>query len=164
MAYKIAICDGSDGDRSYIAALARQWAEHSGHLLELAQFVSAENFLFEYSDKNDYDILLLDIEMGEMDGVKLAKHLRREDETLQIVFITGYCWRLLWRLSVCLRAPVMPRQSSIGAVLRKTPLLATACSVSLASSADRQAAEQTFGCVTSSILSVLTGAKTRLLA
>ena len=90
MTYKIAICDDSAGDREYITALTRQWAEHRGHLLELAQFVSAENFLFEYGDKSDYDILLLDIEMGEMDGVSLAKRLRRENETLQIVFITGY--------------------------------------------------------------------------
>lgn len=90
MSYKIAICDDSAGDREYIAALTRRWAERGGHLLELSQFVSAENFLFEYSDKSDYDILLLDIEMGEMDGVSLAKRLRRENETLQIVFITGY--------------------------------------------------------------------------
>ena len=90
MIYKIAVCDDSAEDRDYIAALARQWAERSGHLLELSQFISAENFLFEYSDKSDYDILLLDIEMGEMDGVELAKRLRRENEILQIVFITGY--------------------------------------------------------------------------
>lgn len=90
MTYKIAVCDDSAGDREYITALARQWAERSGHLLELSQFVSAENFLFEYSGKSDYDILLLDIEMGEMDGVELAKRLRRENEILQIVFVTGY--------------------------------------------------------------------------
>ena len=90
MTYKIAVCDDSAGDREYITALTKQWAERGGHLLELSQFVSAENFLFEYSDKGDYDILLLDIEMGPMDGVSLAKRLRRENETLQIVFITGY--------------------------------------------------------------------------
>lgn len=90
MTYKIAVCDDSAGDREYITALARQWAERSGHLLDLSQFVSAENFLFEYSGKSDYDILLLDIEMGEMDGVELAKRLRRENEILQIVFVTGY--------------------------------------------------------------------------
>lgn len=90
MTYKIAICDDSAGDRAYITALTRQWAERGGHLLELSQFVSAENFLFGYGDKSDYDILLLDIEMGEMDGVSLAKRLRRENETLQIVFVTGY--------------------------------------------------------------------------
>ena len=90
MTYKIAICDDCYADRDYIAALARRWAEKHGYLLELTQFISAENFLFQYSEKNDYDILLLDIEMGAMDGVSLARRLRRENETVQIVFITGY--------------------------------------------------------------------------
>ena len=90
MNYKIAICDDCAADREYITALARQWTEERGHLAELTQFVSAENFLFQYSEKSDYDILLLDIEMGPMDGVSLAKRLRRENETLQIVFVTGY--------------------------------------------------------------------------
>ena len=90
MIYRIAVCDDCAADRDYIANLARQWAESRGHLAELAGFVSAESFLFQYSDKNDYDILLLDIEMGAMDGVSLARRLRRENETVQIVFVTGY--------------------------------------------------------------------------
>lgn len=53
-------------------------------------FPSAENFLFRYRDKSDYDILLLDIEMGGMDGVSMAKELRRVDDAVQIIFITGY--------------------------------------------------------------------------
>lgn len=36
------------------------------------------------------DILLLDIEMGEISGMKLARHLRRAGAAMQIVFITGY--------------------------------------------------------------------------
>ncbi|HIR47943.1 MAG TPA: DNA-binding response regulator, partial [Candidatus Caccousia avicola] len=32
-------------------------------------FPSAEAFLFDYTEHKDYDILLLDIEMGTMDGV-----------------------------------------------------------------------------------------------
>ena len=34
--------------------------------------------------------MLLDIEMGKMDGVTMAKKLRRDDDTVQIIFITGY--------------------------------------------------------------------------
>lgn len=90
MTYKIAVCDDSAADREYIAAMTRRWAESAGHILELSQFVSAENFLFHYDDNKDYDILLLDIEMGDMDGVSLAKRLRRDNETVQIVFVTGY--------------------------------------------------------------------------
>lgn len=51
---------------------------------------SAESFLFCYDEESDFDILLLDIEMDGMDGVSLAKKLRESNETVQIIFITGY--------------------------------------------------------------------------
>ena len=38
----------------------------------------------------DFDILLLDIEMGAMDGVTMARKLRQDNHTVQIIFITGY--------------------------------------------------------------------------
>lgn len=88
--YKIAICDDVDVDRQYIAGLVEQWAVNAGHSVQISTFVSAENFLFHYAEKNDYDILLLDIEMGQMDGVTMAKKLRQDNDTVQIVFITGY--------------------------------------------------------------------------
>lgn len=90
MYYKIAICDDSDADRQYIAASADRWAVGAGHTVQIDTFVSAENFLFFYAGKKDYDILLLDIEMGGMDGVTMAKKLRQGNDTLQIIFITGY--------------------------------------------------------------------------
>lgn len=88
--YRIAICDDSGADRAYTAEFVERWAKSRGNELQITQFPSAESFLFHYEEKNDYDILLLDIEMGAMDGVTLAKKIRRENETVQIVFITGY--------------------------------------------------------------------------
>lgn len=90
MKYKIAVCDDSDGDRQYFADLAAKWAAHTGRIVQTAAFSSAETFLFHYAEENDYDILLLDIEMGAMDGVTMAKKLRQDNDTIQIVFITGY--------------------------------------------------------------------------
>lgn len=90
MHYKIAICDDSDADRQYISGFVNRWAASAGHTVQVSLFSSAENFLFHYAEKNDYDILLLDIEMGKMDGVTMAKQLRRENHTAEIVFITGY--------------------------------------------------------------------------
>ena len=90
MNYKIAICDDSDADRQYISGLVRDWGIHTGYKVQISAFTSAENFLFHYAEKSDYDILLLDIEMGVMDGVTMAKKLRLDNDTVQIVFITGY--------------------------------------------------------------------------
>ena len=51
--------------------------------------MTAETLLFSYPDCPP-DILLLDVEMPGMNGVELAKKLRAQAETAQIVFITGY--------------------------------------------------------------------------
>ena len=90
MNYKIAICDDAHADRQYLSALVNQWAANTGHTVQTALFASAEDFLFHYAEKSDYDILLLDIEMGAMDGVTMAKKLRQSNDTIQIIFITGY--------------------------------------------------------------------------
>lgn len=90
MKYKIAICDDSDADREYVFNMVNHWALVAGHQVEINMFSSAENFLFHYAEKSDYDILLLDIEMGTMDGVTMAKQLRKSNDTVQIIFITGY--------------------------------------------------------------------------
>ena len=90
MRYKLAVCDDSQDDRDYITALCEQWALEAGHSVQVTKFSSAENFLFQYEEEKAFDILLLDIEMGAMDGVTLAKKLRGTNETVQIIFITGY--------------------------------------------------------------------------
>lgn len=87
---KLAVCDDAEADRALLDTLVRRWAEKAGHTVQIAAFSSAEQFLFHYAEENDYDILLLDVEMGGMDGVALAKEIRRHNEAVQIVFITGY--------------------------------------------------------------------------
>lgn len=90
MDYKIAVIDDDSADTEYSAALVARWAEASGHSLKILTFPSAEAFFFQYEEEQDFDILLLDIEMKEMNGVDLAKKVRQGNDGVQIVFITGY--------------------------------------------------------------------------
>ena len=90
MQLKIALCDDSEEDRRYIGKLVRNWAEMSGENALIQNFPSAEAFLFHYEEEKDFAVLLLDIEMGQMDGVSLARKIRRENPAVQIVFISGY--------------------------------------------------------------------------
>lgn len=87
---KLAICDDNGDYAQFINGLVARWAEQSGIEVSTALFPSAEAFLFQYEEERDFDILLLDIEMGGMDGVELAKRVRREDDAVQIIFVTGY--------------------------------------------------------------------------
>ena len=86
----IAVCDDEQVERDYLSALARQWANARGIALRLSCHASAESFLFAREDAPPVDILLLDIQMREMDGVALARRLRAESRDIQILFITGY--------------------------------------------------------------------------
>ncbi len=90
MAYRVAIIDDSSIDAEYVQSILCAWARERQTGVQAERFVSAENFLFCYEDEHNYDILLLDIEMGAMDGVQLAKKIRQTDQAVQIVFITGF--------------------------------------------------------------------------
>ena len=90
MKYKIAICDDEQKQIEYLSGVVSAWASKNRHVVEIKTYSSAKSFLFDYSEEKDFDILLLDIEMPGMNGMELAKTIRRENGIVQIVFITGY--------------------------------------------------------------------------
>lgn len=90
MAYRVAIVDDSSVDAAFVEDILNTWADDRQVVVQPERFDSAEKFLFRYADDKAWDILLLDIEMGAMDGVTMAKKVRAHNEAVQIVFITGY--------------------------------------------------------------------------
>lgn len=89
MRYHISICDDDAAWRGALAEMTGRWAACRQQPVQIEQFESAEAFLFEEADKAA-QILLLDIEMKEMNGVELAGRVRRANKEIQIVFVTGY--------------------------------------------------------------------------
>ena len=85
----ISLCDDNAVERGYIKSLVLRWAEGCGQAAFLREYPSAEALLFDYPDHCP-DLLLLDIEMPGMNGVELAKKLRSQADSVQIIFITGY--------------------------------------------------------------------------
>ncbi|MBD5496964.1 MAG: response regulator transcription factor [Lachnospiraceae bacterium] len=90
MALSIAVCDDNETDLQYITDMVNVWAMQGRIPVSIKTFPSAESFLFHYSENKDYDILLLDVEMGALNGIELAKQIRAQNSCVQIVFITGY--------------------------------------------------------------------------
>lgn len=90
MYLKIAVCDDDNKQADYLQTLVSAWMRKGNHTCRTESFPSAEAFLFEYAEDKAYDILLLDIEMGGMNGVDLAKTIRQTNDTIQIIFITGF--------------------------------------------------------------------------
>ena len=87
---RIAICDDNSQDTQFVKEMTTNWANNRKISLESFTFLSAEIFLFHYEEDKNFDILLLDVEMGKMDGVTMAKQIRQDNEAVQIIFITGY--------------------------------------------------------------------------
>lgn len=90
MSYRVVICDDREEDAAFVRRILERWAAVRQTAVYIEHFPSAESFLFRYEEDKAWDILLLDIEMGGMDGVTLARKLRAGNDSVQIVFITGY--------------------------------------------------------------------------
>ena len=84
---KIAICDDDKNIREQIALLVKQQNQNC----KIQSYASSEELL---SDGVDYDMFFLDIEMGNISGLELAKEIRKRQEVscsrCIIVFVTGF--------------------------------------------------------------------------
>ena len=84
-----AICDDEPAQARLLSQLVSGWCAGQGEACQITCYPSAEALLFAWEDEPSADILLLDILMGQMNGMELARRLRQRRERLQILFITG---------------------------------------------------------------------------
>ena len=90
--FRIGICDDSADARVALrAALERALDRRRSIGGIFFEFSSGEGLL-RWLEKHagELDLVFLDIEMGELDGMETARRLRAADESLQLVFVTGY--------------------------------------------------------------------------
>lgn len=87
--FRIAICEDEKVILDFETSLVREWATGAGCPLELDNYISAEQFIFESEDKAPYNVLIFDIQMKNMNGMELAKKLRARGCDSTIIFITG---------------------------------------------------------------------------
>lgn len=85
----IGICDDEPLAIDYLTGHLQSWASDKNIHLQLSAFSSAEQFLFEYDENQNFDVLMLDIQMGDMNGMELARKIRSIDSHVQLIFITA---------------------------------------------------------------------------
>jgi len=88
MILKICICEDDKAQRDYLSEIINIWAKKVGRDIKLYLFDSAEKYLFEMEEEK-VDVLFLDIQMGNLNGMDLARKIRINNEYTKIVFITG---------------------------------------------------------------------------
>ncbi len=88
----IAVCDDEAEQRTYLVQLIREWfSQHPFMCADVREFPSAEAFLFEYDANMDWQLLVLDIEMKQMNGMLLAKKNPLSGKQRTDRFCDGIC-------------------------------------------------------------------------
>ncbi|MBR2476866.1 MAG: response regulator transcription factor [Clostridia bacterium] len=85
---KIAICDDSI---EYINTVEDYLDKLGTYGFDYDIFMNGEDLIHAYENgEADYDAIFLDMEMGGMDGIQTANHIREKDKDIIIVFVTSY--------------------------------------------------------------------------
>ncbi len=85
--YKIAICED---DKDYIEVLKKEILSTNivdASMLQFHDFLSGEQLVYE--QKIDFDLVIMDIQLAQMDGYETAMSLRKMDSNFLLVFCSG---------------------------------------------------------------------------
>ena len=88
---RMAIVDDVLAEQEIIKKYIIEWASIHNEMIEFRCFENSDSFLFSWEDDKSYDLLVLDIEMGEMNGLELAKRMSK--------YFRGLCDRCIYTLS-----------------------------------------------------------------
>jgi len=88
---RIGICDDIYDARLVLRAALERVLEKRRVQGQFREFSSGEGLLrWLESHAGELDLVFLDMEMGELDGMETARRLRAADAGLQLVFVAGY--------------------------------------------------------------------------
>lgn len=92
---RIGICDDMQDARFALRCALERALQKKNMEAQFFEFSAGERLLgWLDSHGGELDLIFLDMEMGQMDGIATAQKLRGADEGLQIVFVTAYANRV----------------------------------------------------------------------
>ncbi len=83
---RIAIVEDSPVIRQQIEACLARFSEETGEELAVSVFADGMDIAGKYVP--NYDLILLDIQMEKMDGMRTAEKIREQDDVVLLVFLT----------------------------------------------------------------------------
>ena len=90
MLLKIAICEDDPTQSKNVRRMVGGWGEAQGRKVLVYTYDNCEAFLAEWETAMDFDLVLLDIDLGKgINGMELARRIREKDDRITILFITG---------------------------------------------------------------------------
>ncbi len=85
---RIGICDDEENVTLQIEELIYKY--ETVHKLDIDIFTSGEELLDAIKEDNSYDLLYLDIEMKELDGIETARKIREINKMVKIIYVTSH--------------------------------------------------------------------------
>lgn len=85
--YKIAICDDNLSYIQYLKEIIIKTNLIVANNIHFMEFLSGEQMLL--NEEQDYDLVIMDVEMAEMDGYETAMSLRHLNNNFLLVFCSG---------------------------------------------------------------------------
>ena len=85
--YRIAIVEDDPTSADKLKRYLTRFGNESGIELRHRHFKDGLAFISDYAA--DYDVILMDIEMPNLDGMQTARRLRRMDENVCLIFVTN---------------------------------------------------------------------------
>lgn len=85
--YRVAIVEDDASDRELLKRGLSRYEREKGVSFDLCEFEDGEDLVTDYAA--DYDLILMDIEMTFMNGMRAAKRVRELDPEVVIVFVTN---------------------------------------------------------------------------
>lgn len=87
---KIAICDDDVALTGKIEDMLCSIAKKSFIPIETEVFWVGEKLAEAVENKNCFDVIFLDIEMGHDDGITVARRIRETDKNVLIIYVTSH--------------------------------------------------------------------------
>ena len=85
---KIAVCEDNQAEADWLKKVIVEWAAFNRRDVQVSCYSATEHFFF-FFEESCFDILFLDIQMPGEDGISLARKLRKKNDPIPIVFVTG---------------------------------------------------------------------------
>ena len=86
---KLAIIEDEQVHSDLLNQYIEMWSKDRDIPVMITSFPSAESFLFTWEEERDFDVLFVDIQMKEMNGMEMARRVREQDPDIAIIFTTG---------------------------------------------------------------------------
>ena len=86
---RICLVDDDSTQLDYLKIIIEKWATRYNVNVHINFYHSSEEMLFENNESYPFDMIVLDIQMGKINGIELAKRIRETDKNVTIAFLSG---------------------------------------------------------------------------